>query len=61
MSKGQVSADQPVSQKRALLYALGTHLIWGALPIYLLLVHEVPPLEFVFLIWLFVTEVCSAV
>ena len=53
-------ADQPVSQQRALLYALGTHLIWGALPIYLLLVHEVPPLEFVAWRTLFTLPVCLA-
>lgn len=60
MPKADVSADQPVSQRRALLYALGTHLIWGALPIYLLLVHEVPPLEFVAWRTLFTLPVCLA-
>ncbi|MBO9497917.1 MAG: EamA family transporter RarD [Novosphingobium sp.] len=28
-------------------YALATHAIWGAMPLYLLLVHAVPPVEFV--------------
>lgn len=28
-------------------YALGTHAIWGTMPLYLVLVHGVPPIEFV--------------
>ncbi len=28
-------------------YALGMHAIWGAMPLYLVLVHSVPPIEFV--------------
>lgn len=28
-------------------HALATHAIWGAMPLYLVLVHRVPPLEFV--------------
>jgi chloramphenicol-sensitive protein RarD len=28
-------------------HALATHAIWGAMPVYLVLVHAVPPLEFV--------------
>ena len=28
-----------------LFYALGAHAVWGSMPLYLLLVHEVPPLE----------------
>lgn len=58
MTQSEVNADQPVSQHRALLYALGTHLIWGALPIYLLLVHAVPPLEFVAWRTLFTLPIC---
>jgi chloramphenicol-sensitive protein RarD len=37
--RGQTSAGLP--------YALGAYLIWGVLPIYLRLVHHVPPFEFV--------------
>jgi len=28
-------------------YALGAHVVWGSMPLYLLLVQGVPPLEFV--------------
>ena len=35
------------SQKGGLLYALGAHAVWGSMPLYLLLVQSVPPLEFV--------------
>lgn len=28
-------------------YALGSHAIWGIMPLYLMLVHAVPPIEFV--------------
>lgn len=30
-----------------LLYALGAHAVWGSMPLYLVLVREVPPLEYV--------------
>jgi chloramphenicol-sensitive protein RarD len=35
------------STKGGLLYALGAHAVWGSMPLYLLLVQSVPPLEFV--------------
>jgi len=33
--------------KSGLLYALGAHAVWGSMPLYLLLVQSVPPLEFI--------------
>lgn len=50
--------QQPTSQQRALILALGTHVIWGSMPIYLLLVDRVPPLEFVAWRTLFTLPVC---
>lgn len=47
-----------ISTRRALLYALLTHLIWGSLPLYLMLVRAVPPLEFVAWRTLFTLPVC---
>ena len=35
------------SPKGGLAYALGAHAVWGSMPLYLLLVQSVPPLEFV--------------
>ena len=35
------------SLSSGLLYALGAHVVWGSMPLYLLLVQSVPPLEFV--------------
>src|SRR3569833_700548 len=35
------------ASRRGLPHALATHAIWGAMPLYLVLVHAVPPLEFV--------------
>ncbi len=40
-------ADTEVSQGRALVYALLCHCVWGSMPVYLLLVHDVPALEYV--------------
>ncbi|MDF1833756.1 MAG: EamA family transporter RarD [Alteraurantiacibacter sp. bin_em_oilr2.035] len=40
-------ADAETSRGKALLSAMMSHLIWGTLPLYLLLVKEVPVLEFV--------------
>lgn len=39
--------DQNAELKRGLLQALGAHAIWGALPLYMLLVASVPDVEFV--------------
>ncbi len=41
-------------------YALGTHAIWGAMPLYLVLVHGVPPIEFVAWRVIFTLPLCLA-
>lgn len=41
--------------------ALGAHAIWGSMPLYLLLVHEVPPVEFVAWRVLFTLPLCLGV
>jgi len=41
--------------------ALGAHAIWGSMPLYLLLVHEVPPVEFVAWRVLFTVPLCLAI
>ena len=46
---------------RGLPFALGAYLIWGLLPLYLRLVHDVPPIEFVALRILFTLPFCLAV
>ncbi len=42
-------------------YAVAAYLIWGLLPLYLLLVHAVPPAEFVAWRILFTVPVCLAI
>ena len=37
----------PNTRRDGLLAAVGAHVIWGFLPLYLILVHSVPPFEFV--------------
>src|SRR5688572_28730224 len=37
----------PNTLSSGLPYALGAHVVWGSMPLYLLLVQSVPPLEFV--------------
>lgn len=44
-----------------LLHALGAHVLWGSMPLYLILVSEVPVLEFVAWRTLFTLPVCLAV
>ena len=36
-----------ISRRRALTYALGAHAAWGSMPLYLLLVRQVPVFEYV--------------
>jgi len=43
---------------RSLLQALGAHAFWGSMPLYLILVHEVPVIEFVAWRTLFTLPVC---
>lgn len=57
--------DQPQhpqpTQARGLAYALGAHAVWGSMPLYLLLVHAVPPLEFVAWRLIFTLPLCLAI
>ena len=46
--------------KSGLAYALGAHLVWGSMPLYLLLVQSVPPLEFVAWRLIFTLPLCLA-
>ncbi|RPF70819.1 EamA family transporter RarD [Aurantiacibacter spongiae] len=50
-----------IGRGRALLYGLGTHAIWGSMPVYLLLVHKVPPVEYVAWRTLLTMPICLAV
>lgn len=48
------------STRGGLPYALGAYLIWGLLPLYLIAVHRVPPLEFVGWRIVFTLPICLA-
>ena len=50
--------DNQTSRQRALILALCTHAIWGSMPVYLLLVNKVPPLEYVAWRTLFTLPIC---
>ena len=41
-------------------YALGAHVVWGSMPLYLMLVQSVPPLEFVAWRLVFTLPLCLA-
>ena len=47
------------SPKSGLPYALGAHAVWGSMPLYLLLVQSVPPLEFVAWRLVFTLPLCA--
>jgi len=49
-----------ISRRRALSYALGAHVAWGSMPLYLLLVHDVPVFEYVAWRTLFTLPICLA-
>ena len=51
-------SPQSLTFRQALACAFATHVIWGSLPLYLLLVDEVPPLEFVAWRTLFTLPIC---
>ena len=51
--------DQPLPRKSGLPFALGAHVIWGLLPLYLVLFKAVPPFEFVGWRILFTLPVCA--
>ena len=42
-----MTGPAPQPPRGGLPYALGAHLVWGLLPLYLMLVREVPAIEFV--------------
>jgi len=50
----------PNSPASGLPYALGAHVVWGSMPLYLLLVQSVPPLEFVAWRLVFTLPLCLA-
>jgi chloramphenicol-sensitive protein RarD len=50
----------PDSLSSGLPYALGAHVVWGSMPLYLLLVQSVPPLEFVAWRLVFTLPLCLA-
>ena len=50
-----------IGSRRALTFALGAHAIWGSMPIYLMLVHEVPVFEYVAWRTLFTLPLCLAI
>lgn len=47
--------------RAALAYALGSHVFWGAMPLYLLTVKTVPPVEFVAWRIVFTLPLCLAI
>lgn len=51
--------DRALPRKSGLPFALGAHVIWGLLPLYLVLFKTVPPLEFVGWRILFTLPVCA--
>jgi chloramphenicol-sensitive protein RarD len=48
------------SIRSGLPYALGAHVVWGSMPLYLMLVKSVPPLEFVAWRLIFTLPLCVA-
>lgn len=53
-------ADKQITPARGLTYALGAHAVWGSMPLYLLLVHSVPAMEFVSWRLIFTLPLCLA-
>ena len=56
MSRTRPSFDRP-----GLAAALGTHAVWGSMPLYLLLVKSVPAVEYVAWRILFTLPLCGAI
>lgn len=50
--------DAPPPPRSGLPYALAAHAVWGSMPLYLLLVKAVPPLEFIAWRVLFTLPLC---
>lgn len=53
--------DAPETQPSGLIYAIGAYLAWGLLPLYIMLVRQVPPFEFVGWRVIFTLPVCLLV
>jgi chloramphenicol-sensitive protein RarD len=56
-----MSRSGPFFDRAGLAAALGTHLVWGSMPLYLLLVKSVPAVEFVAWRILFTLPLCGAI
>lgn len=54
----RLSTREPADRPSGLPHALGAYLIWGLLPLYLRLVKEVPPFEFVGWRLIFTLPIC---
>ncbi len=50
--------DPAATNRNGLVYALGAHAFWGLMPLYLLLLQGVPPLEFVAWRLIFTLPLC---
>jgi len=60
MSGGQ-AAEETAKQASGLVYALGAHVVWGSMPLYLMLVKSVPSLEFVAWRLVFTLPLCLGI
>ncbi len=56
-----MSATRPHFDRAGLAAALGTHAVWGSMPLYLLLVKSVPAVEYVAWRILFTLPLCGAI
>ncbi len=56
-----MSANAPQPPRGGLPFALGAHLVWGLLPLYLMLVRHVPAFEFVAWRVLFTLPFCLVI
>jgi chloramphenicol-sensitive protein RarD len=61
VNEPQASGAQGHSIRSGLPFLLGSHVVWGSMPIYLQLVSEVPPLEYVAWRIVFTLPVCLAI
>lgn len=56
-----MSASSDTGDNKGFAFAIGAYLVWGFLPVYLLLVKTVPPIEFVGWRILFTLPICLAI
>ena len=56
-----MSRTRPSFDRAGLAAALGTHAVWGSMPLYLLLVKSVPAVEYVAWRILFTLPLCGAI